>query len=151
MRPGTPSGPAASWLGVRCRASCMVAGVIHLEIIGVEAACVGWMCPSQKKEAPGGSVGSRDRATVSICVILAITSCGAVMMRPVVSSRITERSTCGEGVSIIPSVVRILNLSAALGFLINRRSKALPYRMRRRLRTWRMSIQVTLLRPLKHV
>ena len=69
----------------------MMAGVMHSEIIGVNDAGVGWTCPSQGKGAPGGSVGSGDRTAVSICVILATTSSGAVMRRPVVSSRITER------------------------------------------------------------
>jgi len=86
MRSGTLSGPAALWLGVRRKASCMMAGVIHPEIIGVEADGVGWVCPSQGKGAPGESVGSGDRTTVSIYIILAITSSGAVMRRPVVLS-----------------------------------------------------------------
>jgi len=152
MRPVTPSGPVALWLGVRRRASYMMVGGIHPEIIGVEAAGVGGMCPSQGKRAPGGSVGSGDRATFSICVILAITSSGAVMRRSVVSSRITERSIGREeGVSVTPSVVRRINLSATLGFLIKKRSMTLPYRMRRRLRASRSSIRVILLRPLKRV
>jgi hypothetical protein len=92
MRPGTLSGPAALWLGVRRKASCMMAGVIHPEIIGVEADGVGWMYPSQGKGAPGRSVGSGDRAIVSIWVILAIAYSGAVMRRPVVSFRSTKIS-----------------------------------------------------------
>jgi hypothetical protein len=101
IRSGTPFSPAALWLGVRRSASCMMAIVIHSEIIGVEDAGVGWMCPSQGKGAPGGSVGSGDRAIVSICVILAITSSGVVMRRPVVSSRITDRLVGREGVYTI--------------------------------------------------
>jgi hypothetical protein len=78
----------------------MTGGVIHPGIIGVEDAGVGWMCPSQEKGAPEGGVGFMDKATVSICVILAITSSGAVMRRPVVSSGVTERSVGREGVSV---------------------------------------------------
>ncbi len=104
-----------------------------------------------RERGPRGSMGSGDRAAVSICVILATTSFEAVMRRPVVSSYITERSVGREGVSATPSDVRIIYLSATLSFFINRRSKALPYRMRRRLLAWRMSIRVTLLKPLKLV
>ena len=111
------------WLRVRRKASFITAGVIHPKIIDVEADGVGWPCPSQGKGAPGMSVGSGDRAAVSICVILAITSSGAVMRRPVNSSRITERLVYSERVSVTPSVVRIIGLSATLGFLINKRSK----------------------------
>ena len=112
----------------------MMVGVIHPEIIAAEAAGVGWMCPSQGKGTPGGRVGSGDRATVSICVISAITSFGAMMRRPVVLSRITERLVGREEVSVTPSDVRRIYLSATLGYFMNKRSMALPYSMRRRFR-----------------
>jgi hypothetical protein len=121
------SGPAALWFGVRRKDSCMMAGVIHPVIIGVEVNGVGWTCPSQGNGAPGGSVGSGETATVSILVILAITLSGAVIRRPVVSSRITKSSLGSEGVSFTPFVVRIIYLSTTLGFFRKRRSKALPY------------------------
>jgi hypothetical protein len=73
------------------------------------------------------------------------------MRRPVVSSRITERSVGREEVSVTLSDVRTIDLSATFGFFINKRIRALPYHMRRRLRAWRMSFRVTLLRLLKHV
>ena len=130
MRPGNPSGTAALLFGMRRIASCMKAGVIHLEIIGVEADGVRWTCPSHGKGAPGGSVGSGDMVIFSICVSLAITSSGAVMRRPVVSSRSTERSVGREGASSAPSDVRRMDLSATLGFFMNMRSRALPYRTR---------------------
>ena len=96
-------------------------------------------------------MGSGDKAAISICVYLATTSFGAVMSLPVVSSGITERSIGREVVLVTPSAVRIRDLSATLGFLINMRSMALSYRMRRRLRACRISIRVTLRRPLNHV
>ena len=74
MKPGTPFGPVALWLGVRRKAFCMMNRVIQPEIIGVEDDDVGWTCPSEGKGAPVGSMGSRDRAAVSICVILATNS-----------------------------------------------------------------------------
>ncbi len=91
MRPGTPSGPADLWLGVRRNASCMMAGVMQPEIIGIEDAGLGWTCLSHGKGAPEGSVGSGDKAAVSICAILATTSAGAVMRWPLILSRIMER------------------------------------------------------------
>ena len=103
MRPGTPSGPAALWLGVWRKASCMMVGVMQPEII--EDAGVGWTCLSHGKGVPGGSVGSGDTAAVSICAILATTSAGAVMSWPVISSRIMERSVGRILVSFSPSVV----------------------------------------------
>ena len=66
-------------------------------------------------------MGSGDRAAVSICVLLSTTYSGAVMRRPVVSSRITERSVGREGVYITTFVLGIIYLSATLGFLTNRR------------------------------
>ena len=90
IRPGTLSGPAALWLGVRRNGSCMMVGVMQPEIIGIEDAGVGWMCHNHGTGAPGGSVGSGDKAAVSMCAILATTSAGAVMRWPVISSRMME-------------------------------------------------------------
>jgi hypothetical protein len=90
MRPKTTSDPAALWLEVRRKASCMMTGVIQLYIIGIEPDGVGG--PSQGKVVHEGSARCRDRAAVSICGILATTSSGAAMRRLVVSSRIMERS-----------------------------------------------------------
>ena len=57
IRHGIPSCPATLWLGVRRKTSCMMARVIHPEIIGVEAAGVGWVWPSQGIGPPGGAWG----------------------------------------------------------------------------------------------
>ena len=73
-----------------------------------------------------GREGSGDRASVSSCVILAITSSGEVMRRPVVSSHKTERSVGKKGVSVVFSAVRNIDFSATLGFFINMRRRALP-------------------------
>ena len=150
-RPGTSSSPTALWLGVRRKASCMMARVIQPEIIGIEDVCVGRTCPSRGKGVPCGSVGSGIRAAVSICAILATTSSGAVMIRPVVSSRITERYVGRAEVSVSPSDVRRVDLSGARGFFTNKRSRGLPYRRRRRLRACRTRILVALCRPLTQV
>ncbi len=149
IRPGTPSGPAAFWLGVRRKVSCMMIGVIHPEIIGIEDAGVGRTCPSHGNGAPGGRVGSGEWAAVSNCVILATTLSGAVIRRPVVLSRITKRYVGRLELSVSPSDVRRMDLSAALGFLTSKRSIALPYRRRRRLRACRMRSLVALLRLVK--
>ncbi len=63
--PGTPSGPAALWFGVRRRASWKIAGLIWSISIGSGEAGVGRTWLSQGKGAPGGSVGSGERALVS--------------------------------------------------------------------------------------
>jgi hypothetical protein len=126
MKPGTPSGPAALWLGVRRKASCMMIGVVHPKIIGVDVANVGWMCPNQERGARG-SVGRGDRATVSIYVILATTSSGSVMRRPVVSSRNREISVGRKGASVTPSLVRMKDLSATLSFF--KKGGARPFRI----------------------
>ena len=125
MRPCTLSGPTALCLGVRRKASYIIVGVIHPEIIGVDDVGVERTCPSHRKGAPGGSVGSGDRATDSICVVLATTSSGVVMRRPVVSSRMMERSAGRQGVSVTSSDVRRMDLSAMLGLFIKRRSRFL--------------------------
>ncbi len=149
MRPGTPSAPDALWLGVRRIASCEMARVIQLEIIGIEDAGVRRTCPNHGKRAPGGSVGSGDRAAVSTCSILATISSGAVMRQSVVSSRVMERSMGRILVSFFPSAVRRMDLSAAVDFSTNKRSRALPCRRRRRMRACWMRNLVALHRPLK--
>jgi hypothetical protein len=151
MRPVTPSCPAALWLGVRRKIYCMMAKVIQPEIIGIEDYGVGRTSPSHGNGVLEVSAGSRDNAVVSICVILAIASSGAVMRWPVVSCRIVERSVGRVEVSCNRSDVRWIDLSAALGFLINRRNKALPYRNQQILRACRMRSIVALRRHLKKV
>jgi len=68
------------------------------------------MCPSRGKGAPGRSVGSGDRAAVSVCAILATTSSGAVIRRLVVPSLIMERYVGRILVSSVPSEVRSVNM-----------------------------------------
>jgi hypothetical protein len=148
-RPGTPSGPAALWLGVQRKVSCMMAGVIQPEIVGIEDVGVGRAYVSHGKGAPIGGGGSGDRPTFSICVTIATTSSWAVMRMPVVSSRTTERYVGREGMFVTPSVVRIIDLSTTLGFVTNKRSIALPYRMQRRVWACRTSILATLRISLK--
>ncbi len=151
IRPGTPFGPAALWDGVRRKASCMMAGVMHPTIIGAESVGTRWMRLIQVKGAPGGSEGSGDKATVSKCESLVITSSRAVMRRPAVSSRSIERSLGKEELSDAAVAARIMDFSATLIFVRSIRSRALPYRNRRMLRAWRMSSRVALLGPLNTV
>ncbi len=122
IRPGTPSGPAALWLGVRRKASYMMVGVMQPEIIGIDDTSVGRTCPIHGKGTPGGSVGSGDRAAVSNCAILATTLSGAVMRWPVFSSRIMERYVGRILSCFSPSDVRTMDLSATLGLFTNKRS-----------------------------
>jgi hypothetical protein len=74
--------------------------------IGTEEVGVGRTWPSHGSSAPGGSVGSRDRAFVTSFSSCAITSAGVVSMRLDVSSRRTERSVGRIGLSDVPSEVR---------------------------------------------
>jgi len=53
-----------------------MAGVICPISIGAEEVGVGRTWPSQENGAPGGSVGSGERATVSVCVSCVNTSNG---------------------------------------------------------------------------
>ncbi len=78
ITPGTPSGPAALWFGVRRRASWKMAGVICPISIGTEGVGVGWTWPSQGNGAPGGNVGSGERGAVSIIVSCVNTYDGVV-------------------------------------------------------------------------
>jgi len=94
-------------------------------------------------------VGSREIDVVSISVSCVITSDGAVIRRPNVSSRRTERSLGSQGLSGVPSEVQRIDLRAALGFFTNMRIMALPYFSRRKLRAWRMRRWVAFLSPLK--
>jgi len=147
--PGTPYGPAALWFGVRRRASWKMVGVIWSINIVTEEVGVGWTWPSHGNGAPGGSVGSGDRAFVSNFSSCVITSVGVVSRRPDVSSRRTERSVGRVGLSGAPSEMRRMDLRAKLGFFTNTRRSALPYFRRRRLRAWRMRRRVAFLSPLK--
>ena len=115
-RPGTPSGPAALWFGVRRRASCIIAKVICLEILGTEEVNFGRTRPSQGNGAPGGSVGSERRATISICASFVTTSDGVVTSRPFVSSLVIERSVEIVVEAFAPVAARRMSLSATFGF-----------------------------------
>ena len=64
IRQGTPYGPAALWFGVRRRASSSIAGVMHLEIIGMVCRRLGVMWEGHESGAPGGSVGLGERVVV---------------------------------------------------------------------------------------
>ena len=80
--PGTLSGPAALWVGVRRRASWKMTGVIWPINIGTEEVGVGRTWPSHGNGALGGSIGSGDRAVVSNFSSRAITFAGVVRIAP---------------------------------------------------------------------
>ena len=61
---GTPSGPAALWFGDRRRASCMIAGKIHSDIMGVVYRYDIGTRASHGNGAPGGSLESGDNALI---------------------------------------------------------------------------------------
>jgi len=113
----TTSGSAALWVSVRRRASWKMAGVICPIDNGTEEMGVGRTRPRQGNGAPGGSVGSGERAIVSICVRCDSTSDGVVRKMPDLSSRMTERSVGSVEVSVVPPEVLRMDLSAtSLGF-----------------------------------
>jgi hypothetical protein len=126
-----------------------MAGVIWPINVGTEEVGDGRTWPSQGNGAPGGSVGSGDRAVDSNFSSCAITSAGVVSMRPNFSSQRTERSVGRVGLSGAPSEVRRIDLRAALGFFTNMRRIALPYFRRRSLRAWRIRRRAAFLSPLK--
>jgi len=95
--------------------------------IGTEEVEVGWTWPSQGNSAPGGSVGSGERAAVSISERCVNTSAGVVRRRPNVSSRKMERLVGSVGLSDVPSEERRMGLRATLGFFTNMRRRDLPY------------------------
>ena len=74
-------------------------GVFGPTSIGIEEVGVGRTWASHGNGAPGGSVGSGDRAFVSSFSSCAMTSAGVVSSRPDVSSRRTERSAGRIGIS----------------------------------------------------
>ena len=76
--PGTPSGPAALWFGVRRRASWNIAGVIFPISMGSIEVGLGLTWVSHGKGTPIGNVGSGERAVVSNWVRCSITSLGEV-------------------------------------------------------------------------
>ena len=84
--------------------------------MGTEEVGVGRTWASHGNGAPGGSVGSGERDVVSILSSCVITSDGVVRMRPVVSSRRTERSVGSVSLSGVPSKVQRMDLRATLGF-----------------------------------
>ena len=133
----TPFGPAALWFGARRRASCIIAGVFCLDIIGTDEIGVSRTRPSQENGAPGGSIGSGERATVSICASFLTTSAGVVMRRPDVSSLRMERSVGIVVEYLSPVSDRRIYLSATLGVFTNMRRRALSYLRQRRLRACR--------------
>ena len=92
-----------------------MAGVIWPISISTEEVGIGRTWPSQENGAPGVSVESGERAVVSIFVSCVITSDGAVIRRPYVSSRRAERSVGSVGLSGVPSEVRRMDLRATLG------------------------------------
>jgi len=71
---------------------------------------------SQGNGAPGGSVGSANRAVVSSFSSFAINSAGVVSSHSHVSSRRTDRLVGRVGLSGVPSEVRRMDIRAALGF-----------------------------------
>ncbi len=90
---------------------------------------VGWDVgePRKRRSGGGGSVGSGERAWASSLCILAMTSLGSGMRRPVVSSRMIERSV-GRGWEMSASAaVRRIDCRATLVFLVNMRRRAAPY------------------------
>jgi hypothetical protein len=93
-----------------------MAGVIWLINIGTEVVGIGRTWPSLGNGAPGGSVGSGDRAFDSNFSSCANTFAGVVSKSPDVSSRRTERSVGRMGLSGAPSEVRRMKLRAMLGF-----------------------------------
>jgi len=111
-----------------------MAGVIWPISIGAKEVGVGRTLSSHGNGAPGGSVGSGDRAVVSSFFRCDVTSVGVTSIRLDVSSRRTERSVRRVGLSSVPSEVRRIDLRAALGFFTNMRRSVLPYFKRRRLR-----------------
>ncbi len=79
---------------------------------------------SRERGPPGGERGPERVRPFFSCVSLEITSSGEVSSRPVVSSRMTERSVGRVGVLVAPFAVRRIYLRATLGFFINMRSRA---------------------------
>jgi hypothetical protein len=126
-----------------------MAGVICPINIGTEKVGVGQTCPSQGNGAPGGSVGSGERAIVSILVSCFTTSDGVVRRSPDLSSRRIERSVGSMRFLVVPAEVWRMDLSATLGFFTNMRRRALAYFRRRRLRACRMRRRVAILSLLK--
>jgi hypothetical protein len=149
--PGTPSGPAALWLGVRLSASCMMAGVIWPAIIGIDEVGVARTYPRQGNGAPGGRVGSGESAMVSSSSIFFFTETGSVMRSPVSSSLIMERSVGSVLVFVFPAVVRRRDLRAVFVFFTNSLRRCFPYLARRTLRACLMSARIAWRRPLKQV
>ena len=131
ISPGTPSGPAALWFGVRRRASCSIAGVMHPEIIGMVYRWLGVMWESHGNGAPDERVGSGERAVVSSFSTCLITSFGSVMRLPEMSSLMIERSVGSGGESSLSAAVRMMDCRATFGFLTNMRRRAFPYFSRR--------------------
>jgi hypothetical protein len=107
---------------------------MHPDFISIEEEGVGRTWSSQGKGALVGSVGSGDRATVSISGIFAITYGGEVMRRLVVSSRMMKRYVGREGEYLSPSADHRIDLRATLDFFTNMRSRDLSYLRRRRFR-----------------
>ena len=119
---------------------------MHRDIIGTVCLRMGETWESHGKGAPGGSVGSGERALVSSFCTWAMTSDGSVMSWPVVSSRTIERFV-GRCWGFSPSSpVRNIDFSANLGLVMNRWSSFFPneilrcsracFRSRRVTRRW---------------
>ena len=122
-----------------------MAGVICPISNSTEEVGVGWTWPSQWNGAPGGSVGSGERAVVSSSVSCVNTSDGVVRRRSDFTSLKMERSVGSVGLSVVPSEERRMDLRAKLGFFTITRRRALAYFRRRKLRAWRMRRRVAFL------
>ncbi len=122
-RPGTPYGLTTLWFGVPRRASWKMVGVIWPINIGTDEVGVGQTWPFHGNGAPGGSVGSGDRAVVYNFSSCAITFVGVVSRRPDVSSRMRERSVRRVRLYGVPAEVRRMDLRATLGFFANMRKE----------------------------
>jgi hypothetical protein len=91
IMPRTPPGPAALWSGVRRIASCIIIGVMHLDIIEMVCFWLGGIWESHGNYAPSMSEGFSERACVSSFCTCAMISIGSTMRWPMVSSRMIER------------------------------------------------------------
>jgi len=85
-----------------------MAGVTCPISIGTEEVGVSLTWPSRGNGAPGGSVGSGERAYVSILVRCSITSDGAVRRSQDLSSRRIEKSVGSVKLSVVPADVNVM-------------------------------------------
>jgi len=127
IRPGIPSGPAAVWLGVWRKTSCIMDGLMHPKIIGILCCWLGVTWQSHGNGASCESVWSGERAWVSCFCTCAMTSSGSVMRGPEASSLMIARFV-GSGLESFFSVAdRRIDCKATFGFGINIRRRNFPY------------------------